>query len=232
MMDHPIFIALDFATADLARQFLKKFEHAQPKPAIKIGMELFYTTGPDFVRELRQAGFTIFLDLKLYDIPNTVAQAVRTITRLDVQYLTLHAMGGAKMLEAAVAAKQNSDLKLLAVTQLTSLTEVEMQSTQSTTLTMTQSVKHLAELAYQQGIDGTISSALEATPILQVTAPKFLRITPGIRLAGDSADDQKRITTPSQARELAASGLVIGRSITKAQDPVTAYMRAKKEWSE
>lgn len=232
MMDHPIFIALDFATADLARQFLKKFEHAQPKPAIKIGMELFYTTGPDFVRELRQAGFTIFLDLKLYDIPNTVAQAVRTITRLDVQYLTLHAMGGAKMLEAAVAAKQNSDLKLLAVTQLTSLTEVEMQSTQSTTLTMTQSVKHLAELAYQQGIDGTISSALEATPILQVTAPEFLRITPGIRLAGDSADDQKRITTPSQARELAASGLVIGRSITKAQDPVTAYMRAKKEWSE
>lgn len=232
MMDHPIFIALDFATADLARQFLKKFEHVQPKPAIKIGMELFYATGPDFVRELRQAGFTIFLDLKLYDIPNTVAQAVRTITRLDVQYLTLHAMGGAKMLEAAVAAKQNSDLKLLAVTQLTSLTEVEMQSTQSTTLTMTQSVKHLAELAYQQGIDGTISSALEATPILQVTAPKFLRITPGIRLAGDSADDQKRITTPSQARELAASGLVIGRSITKAQDPVTAYMRAKKEWSE
>lgn len=232
MMDHPIFIALDFATADLARQFLKKFEHAQPKPAIKIGMELFYATGPDFVRELRQAGFTIFLDLKLYDIPNTVAQAVRTITRLDVQYLTLHAMGGAKMLEAAVAAKQNSDLKLLAVTQLTSLTEVEMQSTQSTTLTMTQSVKHLAELAYQQGIDGTISSALEATPILQVTAPEFLRITPGIRLAGDSADDQKRITTPSQARELAASGLVIGRSITKAQDPVTAYMRAKKEWSE
>ncbi|MGO1336866.1 MAG: orotidine-5'-phosphate decarboxylase [Leuconostoc fallax] len=231
-MDHPIFIALDFATADLARQFLKKFEHVQPKPAIKIGMELFYATGPDFVRELRQAGFTIFLDLKLYDIPNTVAQAVRTITRLDVQYLTLHAMGGAKMLEAAVAAKQNSDLKLLAVTQLTSLTEVEMQSTQSTTLTMTQSVKHLAELAYQQGIDGTISSALEATPILQVTAPKFLRITPGIRLAGDSADDQKRITTPSQARELAASGLVIGRSITKAQDPVTAYMRAKKEWSE
>ncbi len=195
-------------------------------------MELFYATGPDFVRELRQAGFTIFLDLKLYDIPNTVAQAVRTITRLDVQYLTLHAMGGAKMLEAAVAAKQNSDLKLLAVTQLTSLTEVEMQSTQSTTLTMTQSVKHLAELAYQQGIDGTISSALEATPILQVTAPEFLRITPGIRLAGDSADDQKRITTPSQARELAASGLVIGRSITKAQDPVTAYMRAKKEWSE
>ncbi len=232
MMDHPIFIALDFATADLARQFLKKFEHVQPKPAIKIGMELFYATGPDFVRELRQAGFTIFLDLKLYDIPNTVAQAVRTITRLDVQYLTLHAMGGAKMLEAAVAAKQNSDLKLLAVTQLTSLTEVEMQSTQSTTLTMTQSVKHLAELAYQQGIDGTISSALEATPILQVTAPEFLRITPGIRLAGDSADDQKRITTPSQARELAASGLVIGRSITKAQDPVTAYMRAKKEWSE
>ncbi|MBU7455601.1 orotidine-5'-phosphate decarboxylase [Leuconostoc fallax] len=231
-MDHPIFIALDFATADLARQFLKKFEHVQPKPAIKIGMELFYATGPDFVRELRQAGFTIFLDLKLYDIPNTVAQAVRTITRLDVQYLTLHAMGGAKMLEAAVAAKQNSDLKLLAVTQLTSLTEVEMQSTQSTTLTMTQSVKHLAELAYQQGIDGTISSALEATPILQVTAPEFLRITPGIRLAGDSADDQKRITTPSQARELAASGLVIGRSITKAQDPVTAYMRAKKEWSE
>lgn len=232
MMDHPIFIALDFATADLAHQFLKKFEHVQPKPAIKIGMELFYATGPDFVRELRQAGFTIFLDLKLYDIPNTVAQAVRTITRLDVQYLTLHAMGGAKMLEAAVAAKQNSDLKLLAVTQLTSLTEVEMQSTQSTTLTMTQSVKHLAELAYQQGIDGTISSALEATPILQVTAPEFLRITPGIRLAGDSADDQKRITTPSQARELAASGLVIGRSITKAQDPVTAYMRAKKEWSE
>lgn len=225
----PVFIALDFPNASSANAFLAQFRDLPEQPAVKVGMELFYAAGPEFVRELRQKGFTVFLDLKLYDIPNTVGHAVASIAKLDVQYLTVHAAGGIKMLQQAVANK-GADMKILAVTQLTSFSESDMQATQQTSLSMTESVQHLARLAFDAGVDGTISAPSEASLIKKITASDFLRITPGIRLAGDAADDQARITTPNVARESGATGLVVGRSITKAQVPVAAYQRVMAEW--
>lgn len=227
----PVFIALDFPDAASAQAFLAEFQDLPAQPAVKVGMELFYAAGPAFVRELRAQGFTVFLDLKLYDIPNTVGHAVANLAQLDVQYLTVHAAGGTKMMQQAVANK-GTDMKILAVTQLTSFSEADMQVTQQTTLSMAESVQHLAKMAYAAGVDGTISAPGEAALIRDVTADNFLRITPGIRLAGDAADDQARITTPAVARESGATGLVVGRSITKAQAPVAAYQRVMAEWGD
>lgn len=227
----PVFIALDFPDAASAQAFLAEFQDLPAQPAVKVGMELFYAAGPAFVRELRAQGFTVFLDLKLYDIPNTVGHAVANLAQLDVQYLTVHAAGGTKMMQQAVANK-DTDMKILAVTQLTSFSEADMQVTQQTTLSMAESVQHLAKMAYAAGVDGTISAPGEAALIRDVTADNFLRITPGIRLAGDAADDQARITTPAVARESGATGLVVGRSITKAQAPVAAYQRVMAEWGD
>lgn len=230
-MTAPVFIALDFPDAASAQAFLAQFRDLPAQPAVKVGMELFYAAGPAFVRELRAQGFTVFLDLKLYDIPNTVGHAVANLAQLDVQYLTVHAAGGTKMMQQAVANK-GTDMKILAVTQLTSFSEADMQVTQQTTLSMAESVQHLAKMAYAAGVDGTISAPGEAALIRDVTADNFLRITPGIRLTGDAADDQARITTPAVARESGATGLVVGRSITKAQAPVAAYQRVMAEWGD
>ncbi|WP_459524594.1 orotidine-5'-phosphate decarboxylase [Leuconostoc lactis] len=230
-MTAPVFIALDFPDAASAQAFLAQFRDLPAQPAVKVGMELFYAAGPAFVRELRAQGFTVFLDLKLYDIPNTVGHAVANLAQLDVQYLTVHAAGGTKMMQQAVANK-GTDMKILAVTQLTSFSEADMQATQQTTLSMAESVQHSAKMAYAAGVDGTISAPGEAALIRDVTADNFLRITPGVRLAGDAADDQARITTPAVARESGATGLVVGRSITKAQAPVAAYQRVMAEWGD
>ena len=230
MINRPVFIALDFPNGNTALNFLEPFKKIDKKPAIKVGMELFYAEGPDFVRDLRQKGFDIFLDLKLYDIPNTVGHAVANIAKLDVQYLTLHAAGGAKMMTAAVANKGHN-LKILAVTQLTSFSEADVQEISQSTVTLAESVLHLAKMADNAGVDGTISSPLEAGMIQANTQSDFLTITPGIRLAGDNANDQKRVTTPAKAKQLGATGLVVGRSITKASDPVAAYQQVLKEWS-
>ncbi|CAM3124719.1 orotidine-5'-phosphate decarboxylase [Leuconostoc rapi] len=229
-MIEPIFIALDFPDATAANTFLLPYLNRIVKPALKVGMELFYAEGPSFIRKLREQKFDVFLDLKLYDIPTTVGHAVASLAKLDVQYLTVHAAGGEKMLREAVANK-GEHMKLLAVTQLTSFSEIDMQVTQLTNASMSESVTHLAKLAYDAGIDGTISSPLEANLIKENTSDSFLRITPGIRLAGDQADDQARIMTPKAAHENGATGLVIGRSITKAAQPIAAYERVLKEWS-
>lgn len=230
MINRPVFIALDFPDGNTALNFLEPFKKLDQKPPIKVGMELFYAEGPDFVRDLRQKGFDIFLDLKLYDIPNTVGHAVANIAKLDVQYLTLHAAGGAKMMTAAVANKGHN-LKILAVTQLTSFSEADVQEISQSTVTLAESVLHLAKMADNAGVDGTISSPLEAGMIQANTQSDFLTITPGIRLAGDDANDQMRVTTPVKAKQLGATGLVVGRSITKASDPVVAYQQVLKEWS-
>ncbi|HEY4400142.1 MAG TPA: orotidine-5'-phosphate decarboxylase [Lactobacillaceae bacterium] len=223
----PIFIALDFPNAETTLAFLDQFDGV--KPAVKIGVELFYAEGPSIVRAVRERGHEVFLDLKLYDIPNTVAHAVKSLVALDVQYLTVHASGGAKMLRAAVDAA--GDMRILAVTQLTSFSEEEVQTTQLTSATLEESVVNLAKIAAEAGVAGTISSPLEAQLIADVTSADFLRITPGIRLAGDDAGDQTRITTPAKAREIGSTGLVVGRSITGATNPISAYQRVMTEWS-
>ncbi len=233
-----VFIALDFEDKTQAWDFLNQFP-ADVRPAVKIGMELFYREGPSFIEAIKAAGFTVFLDLKLYDIPNTVAHAVRNLARLDIDYLTLHTAGGVEMMQGAVAgAKEGAQAvgvqapKLLGITQLTSFSEASMQATQLVQATMAESVTHLARLADEAGLDGTISSAFESEAIHAATSDGFLSITPGIRLAGDAAGDQSRVVTPGRAKEMHADGIVVGRSITQATDPVAAYQKVMTEFTQ
>ncbi|MHA8138049.1 orotidine-5'-phosphate decarboxylase [Lactobacillaceae bacterium Scapto_B20] len=235
-MMRPIIIALDFKNQAIALDFLKRFDHPE-QLFVKVGMELFYAEGPEIVEQLRKLGVKVFLDLKLYDIPNTVEQAMEQIAKLDVQMTTIHASGGAEMIQAAkrglITGSQQvggSPAKLLAVTQLTSTSEAQMQTEQLVNASMQDAVTHLAKLAAANGADGTISSALETQLIHQATNDQFLCINPGIRLKINQANNQKRITTPAQARELGSNGIVVGRAITKANDPQSAYQIIKQEW--
>ena len=236
-MTKPVFIALEFPDAQTMWAFLDRFP-ADIRPAVKVGMELFYREGPVLVTALKEQGLTVFLDLKLNDIPNTVQQAAKNVARLGVDYLTVHASGGVRMLQAAKnGAQEGADAagvmapKLLAITQLTSFSEEEMQTTQLMTVSMRDSVIHLARLAAESGVAGTISSAFESADIHANTPAGFLSITPGIRLAGDAVGDQSRVVTPAWAAEMGADGIVVGRSITQATDPVAAYQLIETEFN-
>lgn len=227
-------IALDFATGKEAADFLTHFH--KESLYVKVGMELFYEEGPDFISSLKHEGHQIFLDLKLHDIPNTVYRAMKVLARLNVDMVNVHAAGGSEMMSAAlkglVEGTEASGQRplLIAVTQLTSTSEKQMQQEQLINFTLNESVAHYAKLAYEAGLDGVVCSALEAAEIAQSTNQHFLRVTPGIRLEGDAADDQKRIVTPAEARNRESSFIVVGRTVTRAQNPVKAYEQVKKEW--
>lgn len=232
----PVIVALDFENQQVVTDFLAQFP-ATDQPMVKVGMELFYATGPSILRTLRQRGLQIFLDLKLYDIPHTVERAMRQLGRQGVAMVTIHAAGGAAMIAAARRGlNQGSQeagvvpAKLLAITQLTSTTEAQMQAEQLVAADLPTSVRHLAQLAQANGADGVIASALEDPVIHAATAPDFLCINPGIRLATDAADDQQRVVTPAQAARLGSDGIVVGRSITQAADAVAAYHQVLAEW--
>lgn len=236
-MTKPVFIALDFETVTAAKQFLAVFKET-PKPAVKVGMELFYAAGGyEFVQTLKSLGYTVFLDLKMYDIPNTVHKAAINVGKLGVDYVTVHAAGGTAMLTSAVtglregaqAAGYGHAPQALAITQLTSFSEEDMQTTQLVSVSLRESVVHLAQLAYQAGVAGTISSAYESNDIHAATSAEFLSITPGIRFAGDAVGDQSRVVTPAKAATMGANGIVVGRSITQAADVMAAYTRALNE---
>lgn len=232
----PIIIALDFEDRQQVFSFLDQFEH-QEQLFVKVGMELFYFEGPKILAELRKRGIQVFLDLKLYDIPNTVEQAMYQLGQQEVSMVTVHATGGAEMIRRAkkglLRGSQKAGVKpahLLAITQLTSTSEEQMRSEQLVNASLTESVRHYAQLAQSSGADGVIASALEDPMIHRSTSDDFLCINPGIRLATDSVDDQKRVVTPAQAAKLGSNGLVVGRSITKAADPVAAYQKILTEW--
>lgn len=234
----PVIIALDFENQQVVEQFLDRFPRTEPL-MVKVGMELFYLAGPSILRTLRERGCRVFLDLKLYDIPHTVEQAMRQLGRQGVAMVTVHAAGGAAMLAAARRGLDQGSreagvvpAKLLAITQLTSTTEAQMQAEQLIAADLATSVTHLAQLAQANGADGVISSALEDQVIHAATSPKFLCINPGIRLATDAVDDQKRVVTPGRAAALGSNGLVVGRSITQAKDPVAAYRQVLTEWEQ
>lgn len=228
--EKPVIIALDFSNASEVSEFLTPFANEKDL-WVKVGMELFYGEGPNLIKSLRERGLHIFLDLKLYDIPHTVNQAMKQIGRLGVEMTTCTGLGGAKMIEAAkdgLISGSNSDVKLLAITQLTSMTEKMMHETlQNDQRSMVDSVDHLAKLAAASGADGVISSALEDQSIHEATSEDFLVINPGIRLATDAKDDQMRVVTPELAASLGSNGIVVGRSITKAKDPLQAYHQVK-----
>ncbi|KRM89026.1 orotidine-5'-phosphate decarboxylase [Liquorilactobacillus vini] len=232
-IERPI-IALDFPDKQTVDNFLKKFP-ANQQLFVKIGMELFYSEGQTMVQELIAAGHDVFLDLKCHDIPHTVEAAMRVIGKLGVKLTTIHASGGTPMMEAAVSGLvdgSNGDpsAKILAITQLTSTTEKQLQREQLVTASMQTSVLNYAALAQQAGLGGVVCSAWEAAAIQAQSQPNFLRVTPGIRLAGNSHDDQKRVMTPDQAASNGSSAIVVGRAITQAADPVAAYQLVEKLW--
>ncbi len=235
MIERPI-IALDFSTKVEIVPFLKKFP-SEESLFVKVGMELFYQEGPDIVRFLKASGHDIFLDLKLHDIPNTVERAMKGLAQLGVSLTNVHAAGGKEMMAAAVSgliagSSQQKVPQLIAVTQLTSTSQKQMQSEQLIETTLIDSVCHYALLAQAAGLDGVVCSALEATAIHQKTSEDFICVTPGIRPDLAKIEDQKRVVTPSKARALGANAIVVGRPITKAQDPYQMYRSIKKEWSE
>lgn len=225
----PVFIALDFVDAPTALKFLEMFKDVKPL-AVKVGMELFYREGSSIIRALRNQNIDVFLDLKLHDIPHTVQQAAKQIGQLDVQFTTVHSLGGSEMIKAARrgldegANQAGVDApQLLAVTQLTSTSEEQLHDEELVPVSMAESVSHLAKMASQSGADGVISSALENDLIHQAVSDEFKCINPGIRLPSNSVDDQKRVVTPTKAFELNTSGIVVGRSITQSDNPVQTY---------
>lgn len=226
MADDRIITALDVHSLDDMKKLVETL--GDSVSFYKVGMELFYSAGPDAVWYLKDQGKHVFLDLKVHDIPNTVAQSIRALTRLGADLMTLHGTGGRAMMEAAAeavrdeAAKLNIERpRLLAVTVLTSIDEDAWKEIGGK-YSIAESVKNLAKLAKEAGIDGTVSSPYEAKEIREMNGPDFLIVTPGIRPTFAVANDQKRFTTPSQALRDGASHLVIGRPITKAADPKEA----------
>ncbi|AQU79873.1 orotidine-5'-phosphate decarboxylase [Planococcus faecalis] len=226
-MSKPI-IALDFASKQQVEEFLMQF--SEPL-FVKVGMELYYQEGPELIRYIKSLGHEIFLDLKLHDIPNTVESAMRGLSKLGVDMVNVHAAGGFEMMKAAKRGLADSDTKLIAVTQLTSTSEEQMHEDQLIYVSLEESVLHYAKRAMQAGLDGVVCSVLEAQAIGDACGQEFLRVTPGIRPAGVLANDQKRIATPAQAREKGSSHIVVGRAITKADNPSESYSQIATEWS-
>src|ERR1700722_4509461 len=210
-------VALDFPDAYEAMKLVDSL--GQTCQWFKVGMELYYAAGNDIIRQLRDRGFDVFLDLKLHDIPNTVAGAVRSVTQTGAALLTIHASGGADMMTAAAeAAKAPGSPRLLAVTVLTSMDAAQLTGTGITTSPADQ-VLRLAKLARQTGIDGFVCSAEEVASVRAATGPDTLLVIPGIRPTGTAIGDQKRVATPAQAIASGASLLVVGRPITQAKAP-------------
>lgn len=225
-----VIIPLDVPSADDAFVLVDRL--GDEADFYKVGFELYTRGGPGVVRELVARGKRVFLDLKLHDIPNTVAHAVEAASDLGAELLTLHASGGPRMMEAAVAAR-SGDLKLLAVTVLTSLTPSEMAAVWNREIrSVRDDVGRLALMAKEAGVDGIVASALEASWIRQQVGPGFLIVTPGIRPAGADRNDQNRVATPGEAVRNGANYLVIGRPITEAADPSAAFSAVLREIQE
>jgi len=222
-----VIIACDFQNKIETRKFLANFKNELP--FLKIGMELFYKEGPKFVKELKDEGFKIFLDLKLHDIPNTVHKAMINIGKLGVDITNLHAAGGIKMMKAALSGlrESNKDCKLIAVTQLTSIDNQTLKDELLITKSINDTVKHYALNAKKAGLDGVVCSPLEA-PIISEMG--LISVTPGIRFKDGSTDDQARISTPSDAKKLGSTYIVVGRAITKAPNVIEAYQKCIKEF--
>ncbi len=190
---------------------------------VKVGLEMFTACGPDCVREIAGLGFNVFLDLKLHDIPNTVAKAVESVAKLPIRMLTLHTCGGREMMQWAVKAQQqhSPDLLLLGVTVLTSMSAPGLAETGVADSPEKQVVR-LGRLAFDSGLRGLVCSPLEIAPLRAVLPPGVALVTPGIRPRDAKADDQTRVMTPGEAARTGASFIVVGRPIFKAPDPVAA----------
>lgn len=230
-MAKDVIIACDFSSAEATLAFLDKFQGR--KPFVKIGMELFYSAGPEIVRQIKARGHKIFLDLKLHDIPNTVRKSMAVLSGLDVDMTNVHAAGTIDMMKAALEGLTRPDGTrplLIAVTQLTSTSQERMQKELLISATIEDTISQYAANAAAAGLDGIVCSPLEASLVKERCGVSFMTVTPGIRFADAAADDQVRITTPAKAREIGSDFIVVGRPITAAADPVAAYMKCVEEF--
>ena len=220
MKSSPLIIALDVETADEARALVAAL--GDSASFYKVGLELYAAAGMDFVRELMFKGHRVFLDLKLYDIGETVKRAVAQIAKVGVDFLTVH--GSNAVMESAVSGRDGSALTLLAVTVLTSLDEADLKQ-----MGYQCSVKELVELrvrnAKAAGLGGVVCSPLEVAAVRAIAGPEMKLVTPGVRSAGVSTGDQKRVATPAEAVANGADYLVIGRQVTRAADPRAEVMK-------
>ena len=218
-------VALDFSSKEEVVNFLKQFN----EPIyVKIGMELTYACGLDIVQTVKEMGHHIFLDLKLHDIPNTVKGGMKNLANLGVDIVNVHCAGGIAMMKAAIeglelAANGSKRPLCIGVTQLTSTSQEAMNEELGIPGEVMDCVIKYAKNAKAAGLDGVVCSVHEAKAIHEACGEEFLTVTPGIRLASDSVDDQKRVATPTLAKERGCDYIVVGRSITKSQDPVKTY---------
>ena len=230
-MGKDVIIACDFDSAEKTFAFLDKFTGR--KPFVKIGMELYYSAGPEIVREIKKRGHKIFLDLKLHDIPNTVKKSMAVLSKLDVDMTNLHASGTVRMMEAALEGLTRPDGTrpiLIAVTQLTSTDQQSMENDLLIKEPIDKVVMHYASCAKKAGLDGVVCSPLEAGKVHSVCGDDFVTVTPGVRFADGDVGDQKRVMTPAAAKEIGSDYIVVGRPITAAEDPVAAYERCVREF--
>lgn len=230
-MKRDVIIACDFPDAKTTLAFLDNFK--EEKPFVKIGMELYYGAGNEIVKELKRRGHKIFLDLKLHDIPNTVRKAMRVLSALDVDMVNVHASGTKEMMAAALEGLTREDGTrplVIAVTQLTSTSEEAMQKQLLINSSINDTIAHYARNAKEAGLDGVVCSPLEAGMVKEACGRDFLTVTPGIRFADGSKDDQVRITDPAGARKIGSDFIVVGRPITAAENPVEAYRRCVRDF--
>ena len=218
-MTSKLIIALDYSNAQQALDFVKSLSPDQCK--LKVGFELFVAAGPGFVRRLVDSGYDVFLDLKFHDIPNTVAAACQSAASLGVWMMNVHASGSDKMLLAAKKAliESNSQAKLIAVTVLTSMDQEQLK-TINIEFSPKDQVLSLATLTKENGLDGVVCSAQEASFLREQLGNDFLLVTPGIRPIGAESGDQSRVMTPSKAYSAGVSYIVVGRPITAADNPL------------
>ena len=232
-MNRDVIIACDFSSEEVLFKFLEKFDHLEEKPYLKIGMEMYYSTGNYLVKTLKERGYKIFLDLKLHDIPNTVKKAIKNLTKLNVDIINIHAAGTIKMMQGAMEGVSEAVAEgakkplVIAVTQLTSTDQNMLNNELLVQGEMKDVVRKYAANAKEAGLDGIVCSVYEA-PVANELG--LVSVTPGIRFATDSKDDQKRVATPAFAKELGSTFIVVGRSITGSENPVEAYERCLKEF--
>ena len=233
MTDSRICIALDFQNKAEVKEFLEKFN--DEKLYVKVGMELFYGEGIEIIKMIKEMGHNIFLDLKLHDIPNTVKSAMKQLAKLEVDMVNVHASGSIAKMKAAIegleAGKTGDKRPLcIAVTCLTSLDQEVLDNELLINDTLENVVLKWATNAKEAGLDGVVCSPLESKVIHDNLGMEFITVTPGIRLADDSVNDQKRVTTPAMARELTSSYIVVGRTITGSADPYATYKKVYQDF--
>lgn len=227
-MNRDVIIALDMKTMDEVKSFLSKM--GDERLFLKVGMELYYACGVEIITYVKSLGHKLFLDLKLFDIPNTVKSALEVLKDLNVDIINIHTLGGCEMMTAASSVFKGTDTLLIGVTILTSTNEDTLNLDMNIKTDVDSQVVHLTSMAIDSGLNGIVCSACDVANIKNNIDQEIYFITPGIRRSCDSNDDQKRVMTPYEARVAGSTHIVVGRPINKASNPLEVYNEIKKEF--